>query len=74
MEQTFSLAKSVGVRFVRGFLAGAVSTMVTVGAINVQSLHDLASWLGVLGLSAIVGGITGGILAVDKFMRAQPEQ
>lgn len=74
MEQSFSLAKSVGYRFFRGFVAGAVSTMLTVGAINAKSLNDLYSWLGILGLALIVGGITGGLMAVDKYLRAEPTE
>jgi hypothetical protein len=69
MNQTFSLAASIGKRFLRGFLAGAVSTMATV-TIMATNFRELGQVLAALGLSAIIGGLTGGILALDKWARS----
>jgi hypothetical protein len=51
-------------RFIRGFVAGAVSSMVVIAFAG-----DLSQWLQALGIAAITGGLTGGLLAIDKAVR-----
>ena len=70
MNNTYNLAKGVMFRFARGFFAGAVSTMVTVTSTGVGTFADLKTFLGVLALAGIMGGITGSLLALDKYFRA----
>lgn len=63
--------KILALRFLRGFIAGAVGSMITVGVFAGVSLNDLKQWLILLGISAIAGGITGGLLALDKATRLE---
>lgn len=63
------LLKSVGMRFVRGFIAGAVGSMVVIN-MSVSSFSDLQMFGASLVIAAIAGGVTGGLLAVDKMMRS----
>ena len=67
MQYTF---KSLAFRFLRGFIAGAVATMATMTPSIIASWRDLGIWLAALSLAGIVGGITGGILAIDKYVRS----
>lgn len=66
----FSLGKALFMRFIRGFVAGAFSTMVMINISGVSTFGDLKVFLSALGLSAIIGGISGAIQAVDKFIRS----
>lgn len=68
-----NLLKSVGLRFLRGFIAGAVAqmAMITVYATN---LAELETALVSLAFAAITGGITGAILAADKYLRSLPSE
>lgn len=70
MDKDFNLGKAVLFRFIRGFISGAVGTMVAIAPFSGQSLHDLGSWLFVLGIIGIAGGVTGGIMALDKYSRS----
>lgn len=65
---TFS--KRVGIRFLRGFIAGAVSTAAAVTGVNgTHTWNELESALANLVVAAIIGGISGGLLAADKYIR-----
>ena len=59
-------------RFIRGLVAGAIGTMVVVLVSkepgDVMSLHIFFQSLG---YAAIIGGISGGLMAADKAIRAQ---
>lgn len=65
--------KRVGMRGLRGFVAGSVASMstliVSIGDRNVADLKDLKIWMGVMAVSGIVGGISGAIMALDKYYR-----
>ena len=75
MDETFNLARSIFYRFLRGGIAGAVSTGATVTAFTgVHTWSHLPTALSVLGLMAFIGFITGGLLAADKYIRALPEE
>lgn len=63
------IIKSVLLRFVRAFLAGAAATMVVVVPMS-GGWKELQSWLGALALAGIVGGISGVIQAMDKYYRS----
>lgn len=56
-------------RFLRGFVAGAVATMITVAIPNYQNWGDVQLWFINLGIAGIIGGIAGGLLAMDKALR-----
>lgn len=66
----FDIKKSVLMRFIRAFLAGAFGTMITVIPLSSQSWTDLSTWLSALMLAGIVGGISGTLLAGDKLYRS----
>lgn len=66
----YSKAKSVFYRFLRGAVAGAVASMVVVNVSGVNTFNDLGVFLTSLTLAGIVGGVTGGLLALDKYFRA----
>jgi hypothetical protein len=70
MSKTTVIAK----RFVRGFAAGAVSAMLAVLPVDITGTTALKEWLFRLSLAALVGGITGGLLAADKYFRWEDEQ
>jgi hypothetical protein len=75
MDETFSLGQSILWRFVRGGIAGAFASAATLTSLmGVQSWTELRTALVFLGLSALIGFITGGILAVDKFIRSTPQE
>ncbi|HKQ06113.1 MAG TPA: hypothetical protein VJ464_13340 [Blastocatellia bacterium] len=60
------------VRFLRGFIAGAVGAGAVLTPVALQDFHSLATWLSLLLIAVIQGGITGGILALDKYLRTIP--
>lgn len=62
------IIKSVLLRFVRAFVAGAVSVMITVVPLT-GNWDELSTWLSSLALAGIVGGISGVIQATDKYIR-----
>jgi hypothetical protein len=61
--------KSIILRFIRAFVAGAVATMLTVIPLTSGSWNDLGNWLSALGLAGIIGGISGLLMALDKYLR-----
>lgn len=63
------LLQRVLLRFLRGACAGAISTMILLIPTNVGTYSDLFFWLQALLISGIVGFITGGLLALDKYSR-----
>lgn len=64
-----NLGKTLWLRFLRGAIAGAVSSGGTITFIGHNTFTDLRTFLATLSIALIVGALTGGILAVDKFMR-----
>ncbi len=63
------IIKSIILRFVRAFVAGAVGTMITTLTFS-GGWAELKLWLSSLALGAIVGGISGVIQATDKYLRS----
>jgi len=63
--------KSVLLRFVRAFVAGAVATMITITPLSINNWTDVSTWLGALGLSGIIGGVSGLLMAIDKYLRSE---
>jgi len=61
--------KSALLRFARGFASGALSAMVIIVPGSMGSWGDLSTWIGALSLAGVFGGITGAILAIDKYIR-----
>ncbi len=65
-----SLKKALALRFVRGFVTGAVSSMLMINFVAVNTFADLQVFLTALALSAVVGGMNGALLAIDKYLRS----
>lgn len=70
MDQIYSKTKATFYRFLRGAVAGAVSTMVVIQFNGGNSLTDLQSFFSSLAVAGVVGGVTGGLMALDKYFRA----
>lgn len=66
----YSKAKAVFYRFLRGAVAGAVSTMILIQFNGGHSFSDVQVFLSSLAVAGLVGGVTGGLLALDKYFRA----
>jgi hypothetical protein len=64
-----SLLFRVLVRFVRGFAAGALSSMALVAQFSGSDWSQMTSWLSMLAIAGVSGGITGAIMALDKWVR-----
>ena len=64
-----SETKVLLLRFVRGFVAGFVGAAATIIVPNIASIEELGDWMFALGMAGLVGGITGGLLALDKALR-----
>ncbi len=70
MGEEYNLAKGVFYRFLRGFVAGAVASMASmVPFMGNGDWKALYTWLSLLCFAGVAGGITGGILALDKYIR-----
>lgn len=55
-------------RFVKGFIAGAVSAMIAFYATgSISGWGDFKEWIIALSFAGTIGGIGGGLLALDKF-------
>jgi len=68
--EKFNIWKAVGYRFGRGFLSGSVGAMVAVNAAGVNTFTDVKVFAASLGIAAVMGGISGALLAVDKLIRS----
>lgn len=66
-----ALTKSLVLRFVRGFVAGAVGNMVIMLPFSGQSWKEVGTWLAILSLSGFVGGVSGALLTIDKYLRSE---
>ncbi len=60
-------------RFLKGFFAGALSSAAVVTFTSVGTWRDLGSALSAFALMAVIGGLTGGILALEKAYNYTPE-
>lgn len=60
-------------RFIRGAVASAVSTMVVIAPVGITTFHNLQPWLLSLGVAGLIGFITGGLQAIDKAFRYDVE-
>lgn len=69
--ENFSLGKTLWLRFLRGAISGAVASMVAMQVSGAHSFADVKAFTYSLGVSGIMGAITGGLLALDKFIRAE---
>lgn len=58
--------KAILKRFVKGFVAGAVASMLTVAIPSKLSFPDIKSWFYLMLLAGITGGVTGLLLAIQK--------
>ena len=67
----YNLDKAILFRFIRGFIAGFVGTAVSLAPFAGNSFNELSDWLFGLAIAGVVGGISGGLLALDKYFRAK---
>jgi hypothetical protein len=67
----YDIVKGVLYRFLRGFLSGAVATLATIQMVAPANWADLGVILNTLAIAAVVGGISGGVLALDKYLRVE---
>ena len=67
----YSIPKGVLFRFLRGYFSGAVAALTTAVALApaTNDWSALETWFGHLLFASIIGGITGGVLALDKYVR-----
>lgn len=68
--EKFNLNKSLVQRFLRGAVAGAVSTMIVVAPNSILSWSDVTGWLMTLAIAGVIGAISGGLMALDKYIRS----
>lgn len=66
-EIKMSKTQMVLKRFAKGFVAGAISTMILVPAISPADFKQLKVWLMTLLLAGIFGGVNGLMLAINKW-------
>lgn len=66
--------KRVGMRFLRGAVSGSVASMAALLAVagreDINNLASLEVWLITLSFAGIVGFVSGGLLALDKYFRS----
>lgn len=65
----YSKTKAVGYRFLRGAVASAVASMVMIQVSGVSSFSDIETFLKALIIAGFVGGVSGGLMALDKYFR-----
>ena len=71
MEQEYVVWKAVVKRFVKGFLAGGFAMAAMVGfSGTITDWADVQAWVITLLLSFFVGGITGAVLAGEKWSQS----
>lgn len=63
------LAKRVAVRFARGFVAGAVASLGTIIVAAPTTLQEAQTILAAAFVAVVIGGLTGGFQALDKYIR-----
>lgn len=64
------LALSLILRFLRGGIAGAVSTMITIPLIVPTNYKDLGTLITALTLAGVIGLISGILQSIDKYIRS----
>ncbi|MBK9272811.1 MAG: hypothetical protein IPM48_14595 [Saprospiraceae bacterium] len=67
----YNIIKGVAFRFLRGFLSGSVAVLATIQVVAPANWADLGSILNTLAIAGIVGGLSGGFLALDKYLRVE---
>lgn len=61
------MTKSIITRFLKGIIAGAIASMAMVSITQPSQWTDFSSLLNSLGLACAFGGITGLLLALQKW-------
>jgi hypothetical protein len=75
MNEEYNLIKGVAMRFLRGAVASAISTMALVVTSvtytqGVTTMFEVRTLVTSLMVAGIIGFITGGILSLDKLYRS----
>lgn len=70
MDNNFDLGKTLWLRFFRGAISGAVASMTALQVAGAHSFAEVGSFIHSLGIAGIMGAITGGLLALDKYIRS----
>lgn len=73
MQEYKTFFKMIAMRFIRGFVAGSFGSLVILVKASSVPEMDLLTNYKLYILSFIGGGIVGGCLAVDKWVRATEE-
>lgn len=60
--------KSIAMRFVKAFISGAMATMAMVVPFSGNSWSGVGMWLSALAMAGFIGGITGAIMAWEKWL------
>lgn len=66
------LAERLLMRFLRGAISGAVSSMTVILPFSVDATttwNDVFMWLNLLVIAGLIGFISGGLLAIDLYIR-----
>lgn len=61
------MLKQIIIRFVKGMVAGAATSLAVVSYSNIQSWHDFNAALSTLAIACASGALTGLILAFEKW-------
>lgn len=61
------IVKSVTIRFLKGFVTGALGSLTAFTISNINTWTDFKSAFFTLSFSVVSGGITGGVLALEKY-------
>jgi len=64
-----TLTKRIITRFIKGFIGGAAGSMIAIAPTNIIGWGDVATWLNLLALSGVIGGISGSLLAFEKWVK-----
>lgn len=65
--------KAILVRLLKGFLSGAVTSMIMVSVVAPSNWKEMATIINILAVSGIFGGINGLLLAIQKWLSWKDE-
>lgn len=66
--------KRVLMRFLKGFASGAIASMLAVVIISPASWGEVWLWLNGLAISGFIGGVSGLLLALQKWASWEDEE
>lgn len=61
--------KIVAKRFLKGFIGSGIASIVVIASsVPGATFKELEAWVSLMAITFIIGGISGAILATDKFI------